>query len=647
VPAVFGDFVAAADRRLENALLAGDGPAAPLRPITQGLYRLIVVMSRYCDDLAPCDEVEASSRNDLRPWERAVLDAGTALRLAADCLRRGADETASDRAATSSRQARLLAAAATELTAGRDLLETHRASDSAGLWDGRSEWAPVVTSLPITRALGNEIARWSRQLAPFTAQLASSAASYARPRAPGRESGTTLGAELGNAGWWLQAAGAAVRPALEIDPVRVADTELLHAIPAAMVPQRQRPGATAEPVAELCRGITISASRLRNAMQGSKEQARWSPDVTSDGWQWMAQAAAVSSHVSELALRSLAARTSELPSPPLDETRLRAAADFMADMRAAWHGVDRMWDMMITERRRMPASTAMTDASDLVLRIGRLTWDDPRWTPAHSRRAPLRPPAMMAPDADAVRVVIAAVHQAVDAIAVVAETDGDAVVTASAAGRLYVPTRSLPAYKKDVPRPFAPAPVTRRQALQKTYDVALHASRKAADALGELAIAAEAPSRVLAFARAATAAQSNRRGSQSRLDASISRDLPSAGTPFAHARASTGQPGPVEQEIIARGVSDPIVLLRAAAIDNAASRLIAEAGNRTRAAASRKTGESEQRPVRSEVRLAAQNFPDGLSARPPAQQPSRSAGQPGSSPHRIPGRVRQPRSSSL
>jgi hypothetical protein len=646
VSAVFGDFVAAASRRLENALLAGDEPAARLPPITQDLYRLVVVMSRYCDDLAPCDEVEASSRNDLRPWERAVLDAGTALRLAADCLRRGADETDSDQAATPSRQARLLASAATELTAGRDLLETHRATDSAGLWGSKSEWAPVVTSLPITRALGNEIARWSRQLAPFTAQLAGSAASYARPRVPGREFATEPGAELGNAGQWLQTAGAAVRPALEIDPVRAADTELLYAIPAAMVPQRQRPGTAAEPVAELCRGITISASRLRNAMQGSKEQARWSPDATSDGWQWMAQAAAVTSHVSELALRSLASRTSELPSPPLTEAQLRAAADLMADMRAAWHEVDRRWDTMITESRRPPASTAMTDASDLVLRIGRLTWDDPRWTPAHSRRAPLRPPAVIAPDADAVRAVIAAVHQAADAMAVVAETDGDAVVTASAAGRLYVPTRSLPAYK-DVPRPFAPAPVTRRQALQQTYDVALHASRKAAEALAELAIAAAAPSRVLAFARAAALAQSNRRGSQGRLDAGIVRDLPSAGAPLAHARASTGQPGRVEQAIIDRGVSDPIVLLRAAAIDKAASRLIAEAGNGTRSAASWNTRKSEQSTVGSEVQLAAQSFPHGLSVSPSAQQPSRSAAQHSSSPHRIPGRPRQPRSMSL
>jgi hypothetical protein len=40
-------------------------------------------MSRYLDDLAPCDEVEASTWSDLRAWERVVIDAGEALRTAA------------------------------------------------------------------------------------------------------------------------------------------------------------------------------------------------------------------------------------------------------------------------------------------------------------------------------------------------------------------------------------------------------------------------------------------------------------------------------------------------------------------------------------------------------------------------------------
>lgn len=619
-------------------MLVGDRPIPPLPPLVPSLRHLVVVMSRYCDDLAPCDEIQSPSRDDLRPWERAVVDVGTALRLAADCLRR-ANKATSDQVAAPSRQARLLEAAATELTAGRDLLETHRATDSAGVRDDRTEWGAVVTSAPFTRALANEIARWSRQLAPFTAQLASSAISYAGPHGLGDDLVTALHAELSNVSQSLQAVSATVRPALEIEPVRAEDTELLYAIPTAMVPPRQRPGTSAEPVSELCRGITVSASRLRSGVQGSKERARWSPDVTSGGWRWMAQAAAVTSHLGEMVLRSLATRTSALPNAAAHETQLHAAADLVADMREAWRKVDRMWDTVMTESR-LPPATGLTDASDLVLRIGRLTWDDPHWTPAHSHRAPARPSAALAPDDDAVKAVIAAVHQAVDAMAVVAWADGDAVKTASASGRLYVPTRTLPA-RYNVPHPFAPAPDSQLRELRKTYDNALDASHDAAQALGELAVAAGAPSRVLAFARAAALVQSNRRGGQSRPGTGVPRKLLPARTPFRDARATTGQPGPVEQTIRERGISDPLILLRAVAIDNAASRLITQAWSGTAAASPRDTRENEQHPVGTAVQLAAQSFPHSRAARPPAQQPSPSTGR---SAHNAPGRTRQPRS---
>ena len=99
----------------------------------------------------------------------------------------------------------------------------------------------------------------------------------------------------------------------------------------------------------------------------------------------MAQAAAVTSHLSEQAPQALATRAGQLPGPPVSETQLRDAADFMVAMRAAWHQVDRMWDVMITENRMLPTQ-AMTDASDLVLRMGRLVWDDPHWLARRTRR---------------------------------------------------------------------------------------------------------------------------------------------------------------------------------------------------------------------------------------------------------------------
>ena len=94
----------------------------------------------------------------------------------------------------------------------------------------------------------------------------------------------------------------------------------------------------------------------------------------------MAQAAAVTTHLGELALRALGTRAGELASRPVSQAQLDDAADLMAGMRAAWHQVDHLWDTMITESRLLP-TPAMTEASDLVLRMGRLVWDDPHWTP--------------------------------------------------------------------------------------------------------------------------------------------------------------------------------------------------------------------------------------------------------------------------
>jgi len=632
--AVFGDFLAAGREHLEAAVAVRAGKVTPPSAIAQGLARLVTVMSRYCDELAPCDEAEASGRDDLHPWERAAIDAGTALHIAAGCLRRAAAQAAGDPVSgTAPQRARQLEAAATELAAGRDLLHTHLTVNPDGLMADRSDWASAVTSVPVARALANEIGQWSLRLAPFTAWLAGSAAAYARPDGPGQAVPASVRTELATASQWLQAAGAAIRPALDADPVRPADAELLRAIPAGTVPQR-RPATAAEPVSELCDGITISASRLRGSTRDTADRARWSPGLTSGGWQWIAQAAAVTSHLSEMALRALATRAGQLPGPPISEAQLSNAADFMIGMRAAWHQVDRLWDVMITETRMLPTQ-AMTDASDLVLRMGRLVWDDPHWTPARSRRSALRDPAALAPGTGALATVVAAVHQSVDALARVAQADMEAVEAAGQAGRLYVPTRSLPA-DYDIPRPFATAPVSRCQALHEAYRAALDTTIQATRALGELSIRAGTPSKALALARAAATAQSRRRGSQPRPDDGIpGYPPPLSSTLFTHSRAATGRPGPVEEAIRAHQVSDPVMLMRAAAIDDAARRLILQAENARPAS----SPPDIPRPANSAAQLAAQSFPRDPTARPAAGRQARAAGHPTSSARRLTHRI--------
>ena len=89
-------------------------------------------------------------------------------------------------------------------------------------------------------------------------------------------------------------------------------------------------------------------------------------------------------------------------------------------------------------------------------------------------------------------------------------TDIEAVKAADHAGRLYVPTRSLPE-DENVPRPFAPAPTARFRAVRDAYQAALDASIQAAQVLDTLTVATRAPSMPLALARAAASVQSHRR----------------------------------------------------------------------------------------------------------------------------------------
>lgn len=611
--AVLGDFLGAASEHLEAAVVVGDGQLADLPGVARGLHRLVAVMSHCLDDLAPCDEVEASTWGDLHAWERVIIDAGEALRIAADCLRRGAAAQGSQAAVTASWRERHLADAAVSLAAGRDLLHTHRAPDPDGFFQDRSEWGPVVTSLPVTRALANDITWWSWRLAPFTAWLAGSASSYALPHTPDQAVSAAMRDELVSAGQWLQAARTAVRPALDADPVRATDTELLRAIPGSGVPERHPPGSAGESVAELCDGIAVSAARLRAMMRGTPERASWSPLITSGGWQWMAQAAAVTSHLSELALRSLADRAGQLPAPPATGVQLESAAGALAGMRTAWQHVGAMWSTLITETRLLQ-TPAMTEASDLVLRIGRLVWDNPRWTPARADRGPRRAPAALAPGSAAVSAVLAAAHQAVDALAHVAMTDIATLKAADRAGRLYVSTRSLSG--DDIPRPYVIAPVSRYRAMRDAYRAALDASIEAAQQLDVIALAARAPSMTLALARAAVPVQAHRR---IRLDPGRLDDpQPASPAFFRNSRAYTRKAGSLERAMADRRISDPVILLRATAIDNAARRLIIEAENIKSGSGASAAHEGEQHSVRGAAELAAQGFPNGPATGPPA-----------------------------
>ena len=111
-------------------------------------------MDRYLGDItAPVARLSARNQKLLTPWARASIDAQQALQNAAALLPPDGTATArSGQELPASQPVSELDAAAAALTAGRDLLHTHLATGPDGArWD-RSEWTPVVTSAPVTRA---------------------------------------------------------------------------------------------------------------------------------------------------------------------------------------------------------------------------------------------------------------------------------------------------------------------------------------------------------------------------------------------------------------------------------------------------------------------------------------------------------------
>ena len=266
--AVFGDFLHQAGQHLDTALASSQDENADPAAAACELRRIAATMARYLEDRTPVDAIEAASRTDLNPWERAAIDTRAALHRAASCLTQHSTTADGTDHEPGHDTARSLAAAATSLAVGRDLLHTHLATTPQNLREHRSDWAPTLTSLPVTRALTAQIARWSRQLVPLTP-------AWPRPTPPAHRNRWSPGSPASSESVAVDRS-AAIRPAQAADPVTAEDIRLLHAIPAAQPPERLPPSG-AEPMAALCTGITTSAQRLRAAVSATAGQPLWTP----------------------------------------------------------------------------------------------------------------------------------------------------------------------------------------------------------------------------------------------------------------------------------------------------------------------------------------------------------------------------------
>jgi hypothetical protein len=563
-----GDFLTPAGDHIAAAVaFRGELPGSARDEAIAELGRVVSALARYIGDL-PAPEDPRSGGTYLPGIQaQATADAQVALRRAAGSLRPRAASTQDAHPVVQH-----LSAAAGYLSAGRDLLQTHFSTGRTRGADN-SYWAPTITSEPVTSALLSELASHARVLAPWAAQLTMASSADLR----------TLTAEnliLHHAigGLWITATAA--QAAQQNHPLPGQARQLLNAVPAAAPPFRL-PLGDGESVTQLCHGITISAERLRHAARS--RPGRWSPAATSAAWRRAALACAITSHASDMVLRTLTDRAAHLGIDNAITSQLRSAADTMSQTWPAWRTVTCEWDILRTGTSHRTASTpAATDLGDLALRTGRLAYANPDWTPDYAEASTLRGRAALARTRDDIPAVIAAIHHAADAITRIAARHQQAVRTAASERRLYLPTRLMPE-EYDIHRPYTLATSNRTDKLLATYTTAINASTRVTEALDELAATTGAPSAILGIHRGFARLQPGQ-------PLPASADVPHSQAHPALPPVTPDQGTQIELLLHRMHITEPAMLLHAAAIDQATTDLLEEATakshNRTGSAAS-------------------------------------------------------------
>src|SRR6266496_4277335 len=428
-------------------------------------------------------------------------------------------------------------------------------------WPALNAWSRAIldaqralagTSPPVTRALLAELASMAQQTSPQCASLALS-------RSPGARGTADARGALGAAGQWLSIFTAAIATAQLQEPVSDGGRDLLLAIPLNELPPRRVPDGS-EPVESLCEGVTGSAQRASHAAWLAAAQATWSPGTSETSLRRRAAASMLTGHHCEILLRSLAARPAA-PGAESHSAELLRAADAAARARARWLHVARALDEVTTDTPGYTSPSA-DETSNLALWTGRLAYASPGWTLVSGPAHPARDPESLAPEPGDVPRVVNAIYHACETLTQLARADREHIQTAVRAGRILVPTRSLPdGY--DVPRPYAEAPPNRIDSLLTAYRDAGEASAMARDAVAGVAEATRAPSRMLIAARSAA-----------RVSLGDSRASEPDRAYDAVAYERHDQPGPVERTLRDLGLTTRDLLRRGSAIDRAGEQLI-------------------------------------------------------------------------
>jgi hypothetical protein len=583
---LLGDFLTAAGRHLGTS--TGDlclaAEVSP--PVVRELVRLTTVMARCADAFAGDDWSDSRHLKDAQ--ELAVLHARSALRQAAARIHTALELLGDGGDAARPATALHLSAAAGNLEAGHDLLQTHFTTDDQSGWRyGSSFWAPAIASQQVNAALVSEMGSCAGHLATWALQLA---ATDSGERLPARAR-----AAISEGCRWLWVAEAASQ-VIRHHPGAVDGHALLHAIPINLPPPRHAPR-DGLPIPELCAGTIVTAERLRHLAYIGATHGHHAKAALAASWQRTAQAAAITGHCGELILRQLAEPGTHPPVTAGVATSIEQAARAARKSWQAWRDTAHDWDIFTTNRGTAFTPVA-SEIGDLVLWAGRLAHTNPAWTPARSHASQLRPSADFT-GSGMITAVVTALHNASDALTCIAAHDSEHVRWAAAREQVHIPTRLLPA-EDDVPYRYAPARPAMLEELLAHYDTAADAATRATAALDQLVLTLNPQPTTLITLRTATPL--------------TVPWLPHAPAAITADTAEQPAPGRVEQVLRSRGISEPALLARAADLDGAAKMLISSAASITERRA-RATDTAEPAPKDSPAerqhpaRVAAKDSP--------------------------------------
>jgi hypothetical protein len=550
---VFGEFAEAARRHLSAAAVQHPSakPGRNAEEQAAGLARLCAVLARYTSDLTrSLNQVPDEHLPSLGRWHQAGLQVHDALTSASRAL--GADGRAHGAfESVSSPAARSLHGAARSLAAGRDLLQGHFTTEPSGVRLYRSGWSPAISSPSVSRALLAEVASLARQAAAAGNAIASTAPGDLRVAGMRR---------MSIACYWLSQPEAFVSAAERAQPSGGNGREVLHAVPENVLPVRLEPD-SARSVQELCTGVITTAERARAAAWDAASAEPTSTAICSTSWYRIAAASTVTSHHCHLLYSTLAERTAAEQAGELRDIMMRAA--LQADRaREYWLDSAHEFRDIATDVQKYVTSAA-AEAGDLALWTGKLAHADADWALSTGPSVPRRPATSLAPRMADVPGVVAAVHEATDALGRLATANLEQARQAVRGHRLLVATRLLPE-SYDIPTRYSEAPESYVASLMACcHDTAQKADR-VAETGSEIAERVGAPSRTLVALRVAAREQP-----QSRLPADPGRG----------ARTAEKAPGvgPVESRLRSLGIDNVRYLWRASTIDRAADQVIREA----------------------------------------------------------------------